>query len=486
MFKKISFLFALVFLLSFSAFAQESEYGEPTEQARVLRDKDFKDAMKSPLELEDFPYFKSLSYFPNNTNYKVEARYVRTPSEKKFEMPTSSGKSKTAVKYAEAFFTLNGKEYKLGLYQLEKVAQMEKYKNHLFIPFRDLTSGKETYGVGRYIDAEIPSGDKIIIDFNRAYNPSCAYNTTKFNCPIPPAENFLKVRIEAGEKNFHRSAKKDSVDVQPQSRFAMFENNKVHYLDVGKGNTALIFIHGWTCNAEFWRGSYKAFKNIRVTAVDLPGHGASDKPQANYTMDYFARSIDAVMKDAKVTKAVLVGHSMGTPVARQFYRLYPEKTSGLVVVDGGLRPLAPKELVEKFFEPLKANYKEGAPKFIDGMLTPVKDKNLKAEIRTAMLNTPEHVALSAIDGMNDEKIWTRDVIKVPTLVIMAKSQMRTNEYEQYVRSIVPNIDYQTWDDASHFLMMEKADEFNKVLMAFLVKNKFVKEVYVVGIYSVRQ
>ncbi len=471
--KKISLLFVLIFVLSFAAFAQESEYGEPTEQARTLRDKDFQDAMKSPLELEEFPYFKSLSYFPNKTVYRVEARYVRTPSEKKFEMPTSTGKSKTAIKYAEAFFTLNGREYKLGLYQLEKVAQMEKYKNYLFIPFRDLTAGKETYGVGRYIDAEIPSGDKIIIDFNRAYNPSCAYNKTKFNCPIPPAENFLKVRIEAGEKKFHHSAKKDLVEVETQSRFANFENNKVHYVDVGKGSTALIFIHGWTCSAEFWKDSYTAFKNMRVIAVDLPGHGMSDKPQVSYTMDYFARSIESVMKDAKITKAILVGHSMGTPVIRQFYRLYPEKTWGLVVVDGGLRPFAPKELVEKFFAPLKANYKEAAPKFIDGMLAPVKDENLKAKIKTAMLATPEYVAISAMEAMNDEKIWTNDKIKVPTLVIMAKSSARTNEYEQFVRSIVPNVDYQTWDDVSHFLMIEKPDEFNKTLAVFLVKNNFV-------------
>jgi pimeloyl-ACP methyl ester carboxylesterase len=269
-------------------------------------------------------------------------------------------------------------------------------------------------------------------------------------------------------------AKKNSIETKPQSRFAQFENNRVHYLDVGKGNSALIFVHGWTCNAEFWKGSYTAFKNIRVIAVDLPGHGESDKPQANYTMDYFARSVEAVMKDAKITKAVLVGHSMGTPVIRQFYRLYPEKTLGLVIVDGGLRPFAPKEQIEKFFAPLKANYKQAMPQFIDGMLAPIKDEKLKTEIKTSMLNTPEQVALSAMDGMSDATIWTNDKINVPVLAVMAKSPFWTNDYEQYVRSIVPNIDYQIWDGVSHFLMMEKPDEFNKTIAAFLVKSNLAK------------
>lgn len=485
MFKKISFLFVLVFVFSQAVFAQESEYGEDTAQARVKRDKEFKNAVKSPLELEDFPYFNSLTYFPVKDSYKVTARFTRTPSEKKFEMPTMNGKSKTAIKFGEASFTLNGKKYKLGLYQLEKVAQMEKYKNYLFIPFKDLTNGKESYSGGRYIDALIPDTDTITIDFNRAYNPSCAYNKTKFSCPVPPRENHLKVGIEAGEKNYNHIAKKVLVELKPESRFASFENNKVHYLDTkpintlpnGRGSandTALIFIHGWTCNAEFWKSSYTAFKNIRAIAIDLPGHGMSDRPQANYSMEYFARSIEAVMKDAKVTKAVLIGHSMGTPVIRQFYRLYPEKTLSLIVVDGALKPFGTKEQVEQFFAPLKANYKEAAPQFVDGMLAPIKDATLKDEIRKAMLATPEHAALSAMDGMNDERIWTNDKINVPVLAVMAKSPFWTDEYEQFVRSTVPNIDYHIWEDVSHFLMMEKPDEFNKALLVFLVKNKFAK------------
>lgn len=119
------------------------------------------------------------------------------------------------------------------------------------------------------------------------------------------------------------------------SRFALLDGAKVHYESRGEGEEALVFVHGWMCNGSFWRAQLPAFAEQRVIVIDLPGHGASDHPDVDYTMDHFARGIDAVLVDAKVEKAVLVGHSMGTPVIRQFYRRHPEKTLALVIVDGG-------------------------------------------------------------------------------------------------------------------------------------------------------
>lgn len=258
------------------------------------------------------------------------------------------------------------------------------------------------------------------------------------------------------------------------SRFATFDGIKVHYRTSGKGKEALIFVHGWTCNTDFWRGQTSAFTGTRVIAVDLPGHGRSDKPQTDYTIEYFARSIEAVMRDAGVTRAVLVGHSMGTPIVRQFYRLYPEKTRALVIVDGALRPFAPKEHTEQFLAMLRANYKTTAQPMIDGMLSPIKDEKLKGEIRTAMLATPEHVAVSAMVGMADEKLYEKDPIKVPVLAVLAKSPFWPADIEQFMRSVAPTLEFYMWDNVSHFLMMEKPQEFNRTLQAFLVKNKFLK------------
>jgi pimeloyl-ACP methyl ester carboxylesterase len=256
-----------------------------------------------------------------------------------------------------------------------------------------------------------------------------------------------------------------------ESRFAKYGETKIHYLASGKGEEALVFVHGWTCDSSFWRGQAGGFPSARVVAIDLPGHGRSDKPRVDYTMDYFARSIEAVMRDAKIKRAVLVGHSMGTPIVRQFYRLYPEKTLGLVVVDGALRLMLPKEQMEQFAARLRSDYRTVAPQMVDGMLTPVRDAKLKGDIRKAMLSTPDYVATSAMRGMADERVYEKDSIKVPVLVMLARSPFWAADTEEFLRALAPRLEFHLWADVSHFLMMEKPLEFNQTVRTFLAKNR---------------
>lgn len=258
-----------------------------------------------------------------------------------------------------------------------------------------------------------------------------------------------------------------------QSRFATLDGARVHYKSFGKGSEAIVFVHGWTCNLEFWRMQTPAFSaRTRVIALDLPGHGQSDKPTSvSYTMDYFARSVEAVMRDAAVKRAVLVGHSMGTPVVRQFYRRYPEKTLALVFVDGALRPFAPRAAMEQFIAPLRTNYKQASAMMVDAMLQPVKSEAVRAEVKAAMLATPEHVGLSAMEGMMDDANWKEDAISVPVLAVHARSPLWGADYEQFVRRLAPRVDFQVWDGVSHFLMMDEPEKFNRALAAFLDANK---------------
>lgn len=262
-----------------------------------------------------------------------------------------------------------------------------------------------------------------------------------------------------------------------RERFAKLDGMRVRYLDAGKGEEALVFVHGWTCSAEFWRMQAPAFASkTRVIALDLPGHGGSDKPEGvSYSMELFARSVEAVMRDAGVKRAVLVGHSMGVPVVRQFYRRYPEKTLALVLVDGALRPFAPRAAMEQFMAPMRANYKEASARMVDGMLQPVKSDALRQEIRAAMLATPAHVAVSAMEGMMDESIWGEDQIKVPVLAVHAKSPFWAADYEQFARRLAPDIDYRVWDGVSHFLMMDKPEEFNRALSEFLAARRLLQK-----------
>src|SRR5689334_7465417 len=260
-----------------------------------------------------------------------------------------------------------------------------------------------------------------------------------------------------------------------QDKYAKLGANKIHYVSEGKGKDAIVLVHGWTCNLTNWRDQIPELsKRARVIALDLPGHGLSDKPQTTYNMDLFADAIDAVMKDAGVEHAVLVGHSMGTPVVRQFYRKYPQKTVALVIVDGGLRPFGTKEQREQFMAPLRGpNYKEAGAQMFAAMGSNLPDAD-KELVKTSFLNTPQHVLVSAMDAMNDESLYAPDKINVPVLAILAKSPFWTPDTEQFYRSLAPDLSFQMWEGVSHFLFMNKPKEFNAAVIAFLDQKKLLK------------
>jgi len=163
--------------------------------------KEYADSATSPLTPEDLATFKSLDFYPIKEKYRVVAKFTRTPDAVPFKMQTTTDRAPEYVKYGEVEFILKGKNIKVNIYQSLRLRKTEKYKDYLFLPFRDLTSGKTSYGGGRYVDLKIPEGDTMIIDFNKAYNPYCAYNH-KYSCVIPPPENFIKVKIKAGVKKF--------------------------------------------------------------------------------------------------------------------------------------------------------------------------------------------------------------------------------------------------------------------------------------------
>src|SRR2546423_6304391 len=121
-----------------------------------------------------------------------------------------------------------------------------------------------------------------------------------------------------------------------------YDGARVHYESYGKGADAIVFIHGWTCDLTFWRGQAPVYEKHRSLLIDLPGHGQSEKPEVPYTQTRFARAVDAVMRDAGVERAVLVGHSMGGPVGLSFVRLFPAKAKALVLVDAFI-PQEPKD-----------------------------------------------------------------------------------------------------------------------------------------------
>jgi hypothetical protein len=202
-FSVLLFLFLAVF---FETAKAQSFYGTTDLKTfREGRDKEFRDKAESPLREDDFVNFKNLNYFPVNQNFQIKANFTKTPAEKYFQMPTSSGNSTKYKKYGVLIFNINGKDYSLNAYQWELPQINEKYaeyKDFLLVPFKDKTNGTETYGVGRYVYIKIPDGEQTILNFNLAFNPSCAYGSGRYSCPIPPKENHLPIKILAGEKSY--------------------------------------------------------------------------------------------------------------------------------------------------------------------------------------------------------------------------------------------------------------------------------------------
>lgn len=195
----------VISLLLITAFgcAQEKRPLEGETEFQRKLNAEYKDASTSPLKDQYRKTFKGLDFFEFDSAYVVKAQFKRTPEEKPFEMKTTSDRLPIYIKYGELAFDLKDENFKLNIYQNQDLIKKEGYEDYLFLPFLDETNGFESYGGGRYLDTRIPSGDLIEIDFNKAYNPYCAYND-KYSCPIVPRVNYLKTRIEAGVKVFDK------------------------------------------------------------------------------------------------------------------------------------------------------------------------------------------------------------------------------------------------------------------------------------------
>ena len=187
----------LFWLFPMAVFAQN--FAEEIIKHREEYKADFLKYGNSPLKKEDLEFLK---FYEPNEKFKVECTFKPIKGGEPFKMPTSSGKLKDYLKFGELHFKIDGKNYKLAVYKSLGLV-VSTYEDYLFVPFKDLTNGKETYGGGRYNDllkTDIKKG-KIWLDFNKCYNPYCAFSAG-YSCPIPPKENHLNLEILAGEMNF--------------------------------------------------------------------------------------------------------------------------------------------------------------------------------------------------------------------------------------------------------------------------------------------
>lgn len=194
----IKLLPILFLFFGLNAFAQS--YSEQISTHREKYKQDFIKESNSPLKENDL---QNLHFYDADSSYKISADVEMLKNEKVFKMPTYDGTSKEFYRYAKINFNLNDKAITMTLYKSIALASNPAYKDLLFLPFTDETNNVETYGGGRYVDLSSKeiNNNKIEVDFNKAYNPYCAYSDG-YRCPIPPEENNLELAIKAGEKKF--------------------------------------------------------------------------------------------------------------------------------------------------------------------------------------------------------------------------------------------------------------------------------------------
>lgn len=192
------FLFLLI-ALTIASCQSFDDYSAKIETERITKDSSFRIADISPLNTKQIEAFSGLVYFPINEEFLVEARLEPINSEDIIQMKTSTDRLPNYKVYGYVYFLFEGEEHRLTAYQNVDHQEDSLYRDFLFVPFTDNNSTILTYGGGRYLDFKIPNTNTFYLDFNKAYNPYCAYNH-RWSCVIPPQENSLQIAIDAGEK----------------------------------------------------------------------------------------------------------------------------------------------------------------------------------------------------------------------------------------------------------------------------------------------
>jgi pimeloyl-ACP methyl ester carboxylesterase len=254
---------------------------------------------------------------------------------------------------------------------------------------------------------------------------------------------------------------------------ATLDGMTIHSTSTGKGAKTLMLVHGWTCDETSWAANVPELsKHYRVITVDLPGHGRSGAPKDGMvTMDMFARAVEAVRAEQKVDKIILVGHSMGTPVIRQYAHLYPQHVTALVLVDGvvvaptppgGQGVRTPLD-ADKLLTSEGLTMREG---MIKGMFTPKTPKDVQEHVLKMMLGAPPATAASAMRTTFDPAYASDEVMAIPAYGIFAEKSFALSA-TPFLKKVLPKLDYVAMPGTGHFVMMEQPQEFDRLLMKFV-------------------
>lgn len=265
-----------------------------------------------------------------------------------------------------------------------------------------------------------------------------------------------------------------------ESHFVQTDGTNIHYKVAGQGGQAIVFVHGLGCDLNTWEAQYDAFANSKDTKlifIDLPGFGQSDKPETDYTLEFFANAVKAAMDDAKIEKAILVGHSLGTPICRQMCFDYPERVSALVDIDGVyvLLPADP-EACDIYVYEMQAfasgfcqdNVAEYFAGFVGQLAGPNTPQFVTDYAMSTMPKTPGYVACSTM-GYLIMRYLTGQKINVPAAIICTQNSGIEPDNKDRMAALYTNMDYTELTTCGHFIHMEQPEVVNQAIRKLLGK-----------------
>ena len=258
---------------------------------------------------------------------------------------------------------------------------------------------------------------------------------------------------------------------QEQLKGPTVDGIPLHFSVHGQGPKTIILVHGWTCDETTWETQVPALsKEYRVVTLDLPGHGKSGSPKDGiFSMGLFARAVESVRREVKADRVVVAGHSMGTPVVIEYAHLYPQHTSALVFVDGLVRlsAIGPAPNPQQFAGQQGRVAREN---MVRGMFSSSTTPAMQTHILSMMLGAPEITAVGAMKATFDISNRKDDVMNLPVLGVYA-DHSRLGDRD-YMKTLYPKLQYVEVPNTGHFLMMEKPDEFNRLVLDFLKQQSF--------------
>ena len=246
------------------------------------------------------------------------------------------------------------------------------------------------------------------------------------------------------------------------------DSERIAYTSTGEGDIALIFIHGWSCDGRYWQKQISTFAfSNKVITIDLAGHGHSSLTRKDFTIPSFANDVKAVVDKEQITRAILIGHSMGGGVIAEAARIMPKRVIGIIGIDTfhSVAEQMPQSAIDNMVNPFESNFKKAAQNFVASMFPSDTDKQLIRWVKEDMSSAPKDIAISAFRNYLGQYVTGESAnvfkdINIPVVSINArlwptdseKNLQHINDYKLYYI-----------EESGHFPMLEKPEEFNALL-----------------------